>query len=198
MNRNVLVVNTHPGENPIFLNGLVNYLENLGITPQVSGGYDGEDVLSRRADRFLLTGVPLEVSYSLSDDATQHLIEPSFGWLRQCARPVMGICYGHQILGHIFGGQIATLDKPIIESEYRLEISGSVKRGIFAGIRAMTVFAEHLDYVAKVPEGFEVIAEKGDVPYIIYSPERGMYGVQFVPELSGAEGREILRRFIWG
>lgn len=167
-----------------------------GKTILLIGGYDGEDVLSRKVDRCLLTGVPLDVSYSLSDNETQHVIRQSFGWLRQCEQPVMGICYGHQILGYIFGGQVATLDKPIIESECRLEIAGRVEREIFGKIREMKVFVEHRDYLSKVPEGFGVIAEKGHVPYIIYNPERVMYGVQFVPEMSGDEGREILRRFL--
>jgi len=194
----VSIVNTHPGENPLFVDGLKNYLSELGLSARIKEGYRGENPLDGGADRVFLTGVPLDVGYSLTQGPSQRLVEEQFGWLRDCSCPVMGICYGFQILAHIFGGQVEKLGTPVQDEGYPLELVRGVEVGIFKGINKIDVFAEHSDYVSDAPGGFHALARKGEVIYIIYNPEREMYGLQFVPEFSGAKGRSILRRFLEG
>lgn len=195
MDKTVAIVNTHPEENPQFVGNLRAFLAALDISPIVVEGYE-EDPLGYDPQRIVLTGVPLSATYSLSEAETQAVVDEAFGWLRQCRRPVMGICYGHQILAHIFGGQVSSLGRTIWDERYPLTLAPEEQRGIFAGIEQLEVFAEHRDYISALPEGFAVLCAKDGIPYIIYHPERAFYGVQFVPELSDAATRDVLRRFV--
>jgi GMP synthase-like glutamine amidotransferase len=196
--RDVLVINTHSGENPLYYEGLLGYLSGVGIAVRGGEGEEGMGESATEAARILLTGVPLDADYSLSEETTQVKVERLYGWLRRYPNPVMGICYGHQILGHIFGGQVAVMNEVKIEPECRLVISPTGETGIFAGLEELDVFIEHRDYLSVVPDGFNVLAEREGVPYIIHQPDRSMYGVQFVPELSAEGTLQILHRFVRG
>ncbi|MGD2178879.1 MAG: hypothetical protein PVG71_13780 [Anaerolineae bacterium] len=193
MDEKVLIVNTHPGENPVFVGKLTEVLISAGAEHDVIEGYDGPNPLEMNARRIILTGVPMSVSYSLAEAETQKLVDRAFRWLRDCGRPVLGICFGHQILAHLFGGQVSTLEEAVLDPRYPLVLSR--EGGIFSGIQEVKVFAEHRDYVSVVPRGFTVLSRKNGIPYIMYDSEREMYGVQFVPEQSDAETQEILKRF---
>jgi GMP synthase (glutamine-hydrolysing) len=194
----VHIINTHTGENPLFVGGLNGYLCELGLSPRIIGGYSRVDPLGMKPDRVILTGVPLDVDYSLSRADTRRTVEAHFRWLKRCPCPVLGICYGCQIIAHVLGGRVEKMDAPVQQDGFPLKLATGVGKGIFGGIRTMSVFAEHSDYVSEAPPGFLVLARKGDVKYILYHPEREMYGVQFVPEFSGEAGRLMLRRFLEG
>lgn len=192
----ILIINTHPGPNPLFLDGLLNHLASLHIRPPVMGAYDGEQPLHHQPDRIILTGVPLDADYSLSEPATQRLVQRTFGWLHGAKCPVLGICYGHQIIAHIFGGQVASLKRPVEEPRHPLYLINKGDVGIFAGFDKIEVFAEHRDYVSSVPPGFKVLTRNSPIPYIIYHPKLHIYGIQFVPELSDTGTQKILQRFL--
>jgi GMP synthase-like glutamine amidotransferase len=190
-----VIVNTHPGENPEFVDELKRLITSLGVFVQVADGYGGANPLARGPGLAILTGVPLEASYSLAEAGTQQVVADNFAWLRSCTCPVLGICYGHQILAHIFAGRVASLEKKVLDERYELAINPGAG-GIFAGVQRISVFAEHRDYVSVVPDGFEVLAIKNNVPYVIYHPAREMYGFQFVPERSDGATKDVLARFV--
>lgn len=118
MDNRVVVVNTHPGANPEFVGKLTAFLASAGAAHDLTNGYDGPNPLEVNARRIILTGVPLDVDYSLSEDRTKKLIDRSFGWLRECGRPVLGICYGYQILAPVFGGQVSSLEETVLDARY--------------------------------------------------------------------------------
>jgi GMP synthase-like glutamine amidotransferase len=194
MDEKVLIVNTHPGENPLFIGKLRDFMASVGVEHHTIGGYEGRNPLGMSVRRLILTGVPLDVDYSLAQARTQRLVDRAFGWLRECRRPVLGICYGHQILAHVLGGRVSSLAETVLDARYPLALTAAV--GIFSGVEELKVFAEHRDYVSVVPRGFTVLSRKNAIPYIMYDPDREMYGVQFVPEQSDDKTKEILKRFV--
>jgi GMP synthase (glutamine-hydrolysing) len=196
LSENVVIVNTHTSENPEFVGKLVESMKLLGIEPEIIQGYGQDDPLDQNPSHILLTGVPVTVDYSLAEERTQKDVNRAFGWLKECECPVMGICYGHQILAETFGGAVSPLRTMIKSKRLRLEWIANEESGIFSGLEELDVFVEHRDYVSKIPPGFTVLCRNDEIPYIMYQPGRSMYGVQFVPEQSDERCRALLRRFV--
>ncbi len=143
----------------------------------------------------IVTGVPLDAGYSLSEPAVQARVERELGWLRDCGRPLLGICYGHQVLGHLHGARVVAAATAVVDPRFPLRLADSGDCPLFAGVDALEVFAEHRDYVADPPASLRVLARAGEVPYVLWHAETRACGLQFVPELSGAAGRGLVARF---
>ncbi len=111
--------------------------------------------------------------------------------------PVLGICYGMQLMSHILGGEVLHLSK----HEYgKTELNIDDKSDLFAGIiDDITVWMSHGDSVVKLPNGFVRIAHSGNTPYAaIADKEKKLYGVQFHPEVVHTQqGFEIIRNFVF-
>jgi len=109
--------------------------------------------------------------------------------------PILGICYGLQLITHIFGGEVVKSDK----HEYgKAEIDILNHEDLFYDLpNHMHVWMSHADKVIKLPEGFEVIARTFNAPYAaIRNKEKKIWGVQFHPEVSHTYlGKEILKNF---
>lgn len=193
----VLVLNTHTGPNPDFLHPLQRFIDKHGLKSTLISGHARKDPQNYQGFKIILSGVPLSADYSLSTPATKAQISDHYGWIKNWQGPVLGICYGHQILAHLFGGEVQPLEKRVVDRQYPLKIDHNPDQGsIFSGLNTIHVFAEHRDYVSRIPENFEVLAQKGNVPYILYEPNRNFYGMQFVPERSGPKTQKALLRFL--
>jgi GMP synthase-like glutamine amidotransferase len=193
-----LIINTHPEPNPGFTAPLVELVQELGAAHRLVSGYRYQplDRTPRQPSCVLLTGVPLEADYSLTEPETQMLISKHLGWLQEYQGPVLGICYGHQILAHLLGGTIAALPEPVQNPQLEILLTGSPDTGLFQGFYRLEVFAEHRDYVSIVPKPLQVLSARDEVPYLVRHPGREWYGCQFVPERSGPHTRSILKRFL--
>jgi GMP synthase (glutamine-hydrolysing) len=192
----VIIVNTHPFENPEFVGKLADFIRTIGVEPEIVEGYANASPLDRFPSSIILTGVPMNANYSLAEADTQREVNRAFGWLRDCKCPVLGICYGHQILAQIFGGKVSALKRMVKDERLPLAWKADAKSGIFSEVAYLEVFAEHRDYVSTIPQGFTVLCQLNDVPYIMYHPGRELYGVQFVPEQSDERSKELLRQFV--
>jgi GMP synthase (glutamine-hydrolysing) len=112
--------------------------------------------------------------------------------------PVLGICYGHQLMAQALGGEVAATG----EREYggtRLWIDqpGGV---LLADLGAEeTVWMSHGDAVTRAPEGFRVTARTEQIPIAaMEDPDRGLFAVQFHPEVSHTpRGGDVLKRFLF-
>ena len=117
--------------------------------------------------------------------------------------PVLGLCYGLQLLAHSLGGQVA----PASEREYgraEVHITGTragAESPLFAGLPpALTVWMSHGDRVERLPDGFLSVANSSNSPLAAIADEaRRLYGLQFHPEVVHTEhGRDILANFVKG
>jgi GMP synthase (glutamine-hydrolysing) len=110
--------------------------------------------------------------------------------------PVLGICYGMQLIAHHLGGEVA----PGAHREFGpavLEVEDG--KGLFAGLPAeMPVWMSHGDNIPRMPPGFRALARSANSPFAAFSNEAGIMGIQFHPEVVHTpHGRDILRNFLY-
>ncbi|MEY2600387.1 MAG: hypothetical protein RLZZ142_2646 [Verrucomicrobiota bacterium] len=111
--------------------------------------------------------------------------------------PILGICYGMQLMGHHLGGKVENSER----REYgmgTLRISG--KCPLLKGLgKSIEIWNSHGDKITKLPKGFQTIATTDNSPFaIIEDPTRRFYGLQFHPEVVHTpRGREILQNFVF-
>lgn len=110
--------------------------------------------------------------------------------------PVLGICYGSQLMAHLLGGKVATA--PV--SEYgKTEVNVDNGKRLFEGVSSKTIcWMSHTDYIEKAPEGFTVTAHTPVCPVAgMENVKKGLYAVQFHPEVMHTqEGMKMLRNFV--
>ncbi len=111
--------------------------------------------------------------------------------------PVLGLCYGAQLMMHVLGGKVEKA--PVREyGKTNTFIDGS-KATLFAGVSDETVvWMSHFDYISKTAPGFEIIAHTADCPVAAAACEdKKLYAIQFHPEvLHTVQGKEILFNFV--
>ena len=110
--------------------------------------------------------------------------------------PVLGICYGLQLLAHALGGRVA----PSAKREYgAAEIEATGETPLFGGQpRQQQVWMSHGDRVERLPAGFETVARSGNSPCAaIANEDRSLYGLQFHPEVVHTpNGFALLQNFV--
>ena len=111
--------------------------------------------------------------------------------------PVLGICYGHQLLCYTMGGKVSSCDvSEYGETEVFVDDSSSP---LFAGLEnKQTTLMSHTDFVSGLPEGFRAVAHSADCPNsAVECPEKKLYGLQFHPETEITKnGTQIIRNFL--
>ena len=119
-------------------------------------------------------------------------------WVFDSGLPVLGICYGMQLLAHQLGGRV----EPGTEREYGpATISRTGESALLAGLPdELEVWMSHGDRIKAVPPGFVSEASSGNSPMAVMSdPARRYYGLLFHPEVVHTpRGGEILRNFVQG
>lgn len=110
--------------------------------------------------------------------------------------PVLGICYGSQLMAYLLGGKVATA--PV--SEYgKTEVTVDTSRTLFENVDPKTIcWMSHTDYIAQAPADFTVTAQTPVCPVAaMENKEKGLYAVQFHPEvMHTVEGMKMLRNFV--
>ncbi len=147
------------------------------------------EVKERRPAALILSGGPASV---YADDAYE--IDPGILTL---GVPVLGICYGHQVLAHRLGGSVERNDV----AEYgRTELRVTGDAALFGGLpETQRVWMSHRDTVVAAPPGFRATAATEASPIAaMEDPERRMCGVQFHPEVAHTpRGQEMLKHFLY-
>jgi GMP synthase (glutamine-hydrolysing) len=147
------------------------------------------EMLARRPAGIILSGGPASVHVPGAPE-----IDPA---LYDSGVPVLGICYGAQLIAQQLGGEVARTGV----AEYgrtALEVTGS--SGLFAGLPSeQDVWMSHADSIVRAPAGFRVTAQTEAVPIAaLEDVERAVYAVQFHPEVAHtARGQEVLKHFLY-
>lgn len=110
--------------------------------------------------------------------------------------PILGICYGMQLLNTVAGG---TVNRQSRREDGRCQIQIATDSALFAGLAAtQAVLMSHGDTVDRVAPGFRQIADSAGLIAGIEAPARRQYGVQFHPEVDLSEhGKEVLANFLF-
>ena len=111
-------------------------------------------------------------------------------------KPILGICYGAQLISHQLGGEVVSADV----SEYgRTELTTLPSR-LFNGVDKETeVFMSHTDRISKLPSSFRTIAYSKDCPIAAFEcVEKDIYGTQYHPEVTHSiQGQKVLENFVY-
>lgn len=109
--------------------------------------------------------------------------------------PLLGICYGHQLIVNKFGGKVKRANKEYGSSLLTIDNDKNLLNGIGGSVRA---WMSHGDEAEQIPPGFKVIGHTESAKAAaIASEERSIYGIQFHPEVVHTEqGTEILKNFV--
>ena len=151
-------------------------------------------VIGSGPDLVILTGS----SSLLSKPRTGELFQPEMDLVRKAKFPILGICYGHQIIGSAFGAPMRDLGQMLRGYE---KVSIIRKHPLFDGLPPDLVVAEsHRQELTKVPDEFQHLAQSttSKVEAIVHR-SRPIYGVQFHPERSNEDhphGRIIIQNLL--
>ena len=147
-----------------------------------------DKVAPLRPKGFILSGGPSSV---YEKDAPQ---APTFVY--ESHLPVLGICYGMQVMAHQLGGKVA----PGVKREYGLAAlrQNAVNNPLFSGLpQEMPVWMSHGDKIEEMPPGFISLAYTENSPVAAMGSENGLIGLQFHPEVVHTpQGKAILQNFL--
>ncbi len=148
-----------------------------------------EDIQGENIRGWILSGGPASVYNPGSPKVRLESLSP---------QPVLGICYGLQLIVHSLGGVVRRASK----REYGRTLLQTINREtLFKGLpERFWIWMSHSDYVESLPEGFTAIGSTESSPYAaVVSSDKRLYGVQFHPEVINTEyGDKILENFVYG
>ena len=141
---------------------------------------------------FIFTGGP----NSVYDEKAPH-VDPA---IFELGVPVLGICYGCQLMAHTLGGQVTAAQEDTAREYGKTETYYDTTCKLFKGLPEQGIsWMSHGDYMAKVPEGFALTAHTDACPNVAIADEkRGFYGVQYHPEVNHTQhGVDMIRNFLY-
>jgi len=148
-----------------------------------------EDIKAKNPKGIIFTGGPNSVYKEDSPSYDKSIFEIGV--------PILGICYGSQLMAYKLGGEVATA--PV--SEYgKTDVEVDTSSLLFEGVSATTTtWMSHTDYIAKAPQGFKITGHTGNCPVAaMENAEKKLYAVQFHPEvMHSVEGQKMLHNFLF-
>jgi len=147
-----------------------------------------EEIARRKPKGLILSGGPASVYADGAPDLDERLLELGI--------PVLGICYGMQLIAHRLGGRVESAE---VGEFGRSDLRVSDPGRLLAGLPAeQTCWMSHRDTVFAPPPGFTALAASTASPVAaLESVERGIYGIQFHPEVVHTPyGQAVLERFL--
>ena len=150
---------------------------------------DIEKIKAMNPKGIILTGGPNSCYEEGAPTYTKELFEMGI--------PVLGLCYGAQLMQHVLGGKV---EKAPVREYGKTETFFDTTSPLFTGIEDQgIVWMSHFDYISKTAPGFTICAHTNDCPVAAAeNREKNLYAIQFHPEvLHTVRGKEILSNFVY-
>jgi GMP synthase (glutamine-hydrolysing) len=165
-------------------------VRELGVYSEIKPYFTPTDEIRRSAPKaIILSGGPASVFDEGAPTIGRELFELGI--------PVLGICYGMQLMAHLLGGRVERSERREFgPAELRVKQQG----GIFSGVGpVLRVWMSHGDRILELPPGFVSVAESQNSPVASMRHESlPLFGTQFHPEVVHTEGgRDILANFVF-
>lgn len=151
--------------------------------------YSTQKILDMEPKAIIFTGGPNSVYLDDSPRIDKRIFELGI--------PILGICYGHQLIAYSLGGRVESPEKREYgKTEIKLNVGSPLLKGLNENEQC---WMSHTDSVTRVPDGFSVIASTTVCKIAaMVNSEKRIYGVQFHPEVEHTPfGREMLKTFLF-
>ncbi|NCB42844.1 MAG: glutamine-hydrolyzing GMP synthase [Clostridia bacterium] len=119
--------------------------------------------------------------------------------------PMLGLCYGAQLMAHVLGGTVSTPDRgengrtPLVPGAKGSNTDGKYPGQLMEGITPDNCWMTHMDFIDQIPESFTITAHTGTCPAaVMESPKKKLYAAQFHPEVKHTPfGKELFENFLF-
>ena len=186
MNEKILVLDFGGQYNQLIARRVRDFNVYAEILPYTT---DLETIKSAGYKGIIFTGGPNSVFDMESPHYTKDILDIGV--------PVLGICYGCQLMAWMGDGKVATA--PV--SEYgKIDLDLTKDSLVFENVpKTSVVWMSHTDYIAEPPKGFEIIARTENCPCAaMQNIDKKLYAVQFHPEVTHSEyGNQMLKNFVF-
>ena len=165
-------------------------VRDLGVFSKILPGDSSiDEIKNEKPESIILTGGPDSVYEKDAIHPDEKLFEIGV--------PILGICYGAQLMSYMLGGNVQKADPS--EAEYGKAIANYEDSLLFDGLKSGAVWMSHTDFIDKLPEGFKPIAKtKNCNTAAIADESRKLYATQFHPEVNNTEHQqEIFKNFLF-
>ena len=149
---------------------------------------DLDTIKAMKPKGIILTGGPNSCYEADSPTYTKELFELGI--------PVLGLCYGAQLMQHVLGGKV---EKAPVREYGKTEVFVDTTSPLFANVNPTTIcWMSHFDYISQTAPGFRIVAHTADCPVAAAEcAEKKLYAIQFHPEvLHTVEGSKMLYNFV--
>jgi len=144
---------------------------------------------TKKYDGVIISGAPI----LLTEVENEPFLE-KFQWIKSFAKPILGICFGHQILGLLYGAEVA---RQHADRDWNLIGKLNVDEPLFAKLPLdFEMMEDHCENVSIPPKFIHLAGSDTCVNEAMRHPEKNFYGIQFHPEVSGNAGAIIFDNFV--
>ena len=165
-------------------------VREMGVYAEVVPFHEDIDkILERKPKGIILSGGPASVYAKGAPTLDKRIFDANI--------PILGLCYGMQLITHLHGGEVERADKQEFgKASLKLDKKDSL---IFKNIPDNTiVWMSHADHVNKMAEGFEIVAHTDSSIAAIENRDKKIYAFQYHPEVTHSEhGFEMLKNFVF-